>query len=42
MVKSFLRLVVAFACVSLLLFSPLEGNAANDFVDAIQEEAISK
>ena len=36
MFKSFLRLIVAFACASLLLFFPLEGNAANDFVDAIQ------
>ena len=36
MVKSFLRLIVAFACASLLLLSPLEANAANDFVDAIQ------
>ena len=51
MVKSFLRLIVAFACASLLLFSPLEGIAANsplegisanDFVDAIQERGYLK
>ena len=51
MVKSFLRLIVAFACASLLLFSPLagiaansplEGISANDFVDAIQERGYLK
>ena len=51
MFKSFLRLIVAFACASLLLFSPLEGIAANsplegisanDFVDAIQERGYLK
>jgi len=50
-VKSFLRLIVAFACASLLLFSPLagiaansplEGISANDFVDAIQERGYLK
>ncbi|GIR24656.1 MAG: hypothetical protein CM15mP39_04670 [Synechococcus sp.] len=42
MFKSFLRLIVAFACASLLLLSPLEANAANDFVDAIQERGYLK
>ena len=36
MVKSFLRLIVAFSCVTLLLLCPLEANAVNDFVSAIQ------
>jgi len=40
--KSFLRLFVAFACASLLLLSPLEANAANDFVRAIQERGYLK
>ena len=42
MFKSFLRLIVAFACASLLLLSPLDANAANDFVDAIQERGYLK
>ena len=42
MFKSFLRLIVAFACASLLLLSPLEANAANDFVRAIQERGYLK
>ena len=36
MFKSFLRLIVAFSCVTLLLLCPLEANAVNDFVSAIQ------
>ena len=36
MFKSFLRLIVAFSCVTLLLLCPLEANAVNDFVNAIQ------
>ena len=36
MFKSFLRLIVAFSCISLLLLCPLEANAVNDFVSAIQ------
>ena len=36
MVKSFLRLIVAFSCITLLLLCPLEANAVNDFVSAIQ------
>jgi len=40
--KSFLRLIVAFACASLLLLSPLDANAANDFVRAIQERGYLK
>ena len=42
MFNSFLRLIVAFACASLLLLSPLEANAANDFVDAIQARGYLK
>ena len=42
MFKSFLRLFVAFACASLLLLSPLEANAANDFVRAIQARGYLK
>ena len=42
MFKSFLRLIVAFACASLLLLSPLDANAANDFVRAIQERGYLK
>jgi len=40
--KSFLRLIVAFACASLLFLSPLDANAANDFVRAIQERGYLK
>jgi ABC-type amino acid transport substrate-binding protein len=40
--KSFLKLIVAFACASLLLLSPLDANAANDFVRAIQERGYLK
>ena len=36
MVKSFLRLIVAFSCITLLFLCPLEANAVNDFVSAIQ------
>ena len=36
MFKSFLRLIVAFSCITLLLLCPLEANAVNDFVSAIQ------
>ena len=36
MFKPFLRLLVAFAFVSLLLLSPLQVNAVNNFVDSIQ------
>ena len=36
MFKSFLRLIVAFSCITLLLLCPLEANAVNDFVNAIQ------
>ena len=42
MFKSFLRLIVAFACASLLLLSPLDANAANDFVRAVQERGYLK
>ena len=42
MFKSFLRLIVAFACASLLFLSPLDANAANDFVRAIQERGYLK
>ena len=42
MFNSFLRLIVTFACASLLLLSPLEANAANDFVDAIQARGYLK
>ena len=42
MVKSFLRLIVAFACASLLLLSPLDANASNDFVRAVQERGYLK
>ena len=42
MFKSLLRLFVAFACASLLLLSPLEANAANDFVRAIQARGYLK
>ena len=42
MFKSFLRLIVAFACTSLLFLSPLDANAANDFVRAIQERGYLK
>ncbi|MEK9571454.1 MAG: transporter substrate-binding domain-containing protein [Paracoccaceae bacterium] len=42
MVKSFLRLIVAFSCISLFLLCPLEANAANDFVSAIQERGYLK
>ena len=42
MFNSFLRLIVAFVCASLLLLSPLEANAANDFVDAIQARGYLK
>jgi len=40
--NSFLRLIVAFACASLLLLSPLEANAGNGFVDAIQARGYLK
>ena len=36
MVKSFLRLIVAFSCITLLFLCPPEANAVNDFVSAIQ------
>ena len=36
MFKSFLRLIVSFSCVTLLLLCPPEANAVNDFVNAIQ------
>ena len=36
MVKSFLRLIVAFSCITLLFLCPLEANAVNDSVSAIQ------
>ena len=42
MFKSFLRLIVAFTCASLLLLSPLDANAANDFVRAVQERGYLK
>ena len=42
MFKSFLRLFVAFACASLLFLSPLDANAANDFVRAIQARGYLK
>ena len=42
MFNSFLRLIVAFACASLLLLSPLEANAGNGFVDAIQARGYLK
>ena len=42
MFKSFLRLFFAFACASLLFLSPLDANAANDFVRAIQERGYLK
>ena len=42
MFKSLLRLIVAFACASLLFLSPLDANAANDFVRAIQERGYLK
>ena len=35
-IKSFLRLIVAFSCITLLLLCPLEAYAVNDFVSAIQ------
>jgi len=35
-VKSFLRLIVAFSCITLLFLCPPEANAVNDFVSAIQ------
>ena len=42
MFKSFLRLIVAFSCVTLLLLCPLEANAVNDFVSAIQDRGYLK
>ena len=42
MLKSFLRLIVAFACASLFFLSPPDANAANDFVRAIQERGYLK
>ena len=42
MFNSFLRLIVTFACASLLLLSPLEASAANGFVDAIQARGYLK
>ena len=42
MFKPFLRLLVAFAFVSLLLLSPLQVNAVNNFVDSIQRRGYLK
>ena len=42
MSKPFLRLLVAFAFVSLLLLSPLQVNAVNNFVESIQRRGYLK
>ena len=42
MSKPFLRLLVGFAFVSLLLLSPLQVNAVNNFVDSIQRRGYLK